>query len=491
MSCAPIQTCQPGDPLKNVQRSLGGSAAEPVIRLQYELFDWQLPDSSGECPAAGLCGRLKSMIAGTTVDTTSLLSLQYLYDLAGNITSIEDYKQGNPQTQTFTYDSINRLTSAKASGGTVGNYGTEYYRYDDTNGNLIHKGASGLVYGSQGNCSTVSQPLTHAAVRAGPNTYCYDQNGNQTKRSIAGPNLLSNPGFEASGNWEEVATSTYPATSYHRSTGYTSSPNSGTYAYALSNHAFGYLQSDFIPVSQTVEYDLYVWMRGEIDPEDSYGRWRVRAYFYDANNNLISGQNYAEVANGGEGSINLTWQLKGGRFTTPVSTAKVRIRLENGRNSGWIAFDDVVLNPVGGGNIAPNNGFESSGSWTEIRETKFPGTSFYRSNWGTAAGRNNFYAYVISNHAYGYLHNTTLISITANTQYDLYASVRGEIDPDDSESGGWIIRAYFYDSVGNPLSYINASSGGPSSLTTSWQNKGSRFTTPANAAKLQIQLFCT
>lgn len=125
MSCAPIQTCQPGDPLKNVQRSLGGSVAAPVIRLEYEFYDWRLPEYVAECPAADLCGRLKSMIAGTTADATSLLSLQYLYDLAGNITSIEDYKQGNPQTQTFTYDSINRLTSAKASGGTVGNYGTD------------------------------------------------------------------------------------------------------------------------------------------------------------------------------------------------------------------------------------------------------------------------------------------------------------------------------------------------------------------------------
>jgi hypothetical protein len=43
---------------------------------------------------------------------------------------------------------------------------------------------------------------------------------------------------------------------------------------------------------------------------------------------------------------NLTWQYRGGRITTPANTATVRVALINHLNSGWVAFDDVMLTAV-------------------------------------------------------------------------------------------------------------------------------------------------
>ena len=90
-----------------------------------------------------LGGRLDKIIAGTgawnsTAQTfaSTLQKLDYSYDAAGNITQIL-----NPlinETQAFTYDSLNRLTSANASGVTSGAY-NEAYTYSAPTGNLLAK----------------------------------------------------------------------------------------------------------------------------------------------------------------------------------------------------------------------------------------------------------------------------------------------------------------------------------------------------------------
>ena len=38
-------------------------------------------------------------------------------DGVGNVLTIKDYKAGAPQTQTFTYDAADRLSTAQAAGG--------------------------------------------------------------------------------------------------------------------------------------------------------------------------------------------------------------------------------------------------------------------------------------------------------------------------------------------------------------------------------------
>ena len=92
-------------------------------------------------------GRLTSLMSGLVNNPASLQQLSYSYDLAGNILNIYDYKAGNPQTQTFGYDSLNCLTGASASGGTSGNgnYNSESYTYNDNTGNLQVK-AGAYVY---------------------------------------------------------------------------------------------------------------------------------------------------------------------------------------------------------------------------------------------------------------------------------------------------------------------------------------------------------
>ena len=42
----------------------------------------------------------------------------------------------NPQTQTFTYAELDRLTSAKAENGTNGIYALQNYTYSSSTGNL-------------------------------------------------------------------------------------------------------------------------------------------------------------------------------------------------------------------------------------------------------------------------------------------------------------------------------------------------------------------
>ena len=101
----------------------------------------------------------------------------------------------------------------------------------------------------------------------------------------------------------------------------------------------------------------------------------------------------------------------------------------------------------GGASLVPNANFEGTGNWSENRLSNFPGTSLWRGNWGTAAGRNGGYAYAISNQAYAWLESSA-ITAGPNTQYDAYAWVQGDIDTEDSW-GQWILRVLQYDSAGS------------------------------------------
>ncbi|WP_196219364.1 RHS repeat-associated core domain-containing protein [Leptospira santarosai] len=100
----------------------------------------------------------------TGIDADVYESLTYDYDLAGNITKIDDRR--NPsRTQTFQYDAFNRITNA------TGKYGTEDYQYSD-GGNLIKKGTSTYSYGGS-NLHAVTQIVSPA----GTKNYSYDSSG--------------------------------------------------------------------------------------------------------------------------------------------------------------------------------------------------------------------------------------------------------------------------------------------------------------------------
>ena len=127
------------------------------------------------------------------------MDLRYTdYDLVGNVKQIQDYKAGNPQTQSFTYDDLNRLLSAQVSGGSGGIY-SEAYAYSGNNGkigNLTSKGGRTYTYGTQSaSCPDGALSKPHAVVAAGSDTFCYDRNGNQVKRVVGGTTY--NLGYDA------------------------------------------------------------------------------------------------------------------------------------------------------------------------------------------------------------------------------------------------------------------------------------------------------
>jgi hypothetical protein len=215
-----------------------------------------------------------------------------------------------------------------------------------------------------------------------------------------------NPGFESSGNWSQAGSSAYPGTSFYRSNWGTAQGRTGN-GYVISNHAYGYLQSEAIAVTPGQQYDLYSYVRGEVDPDDSEGAWSIRAYFYQSDGSYLT-----HVIVDAGSTLSTAWTREGGQATVPASAASLRVILYNYMTTGWVAFDDVSLRLVGGGgtNLLADPGF-------------------YWGYWGASQPRSGAHAYSISNLAYGYLLSDP-IPVSPHTQYDLQAWVRGELDAD-------------------------------------------------------------
>jgi RHS repeat-associated protein len=168
---------------------LGGTyqVNQPTVQNQYSYFDWTIQD--------GL-GRLKQITAGTSADPDSLLDLRYYsgtndpaYDASGNLDNIYRYTNGTTllETQSFDFDTLNRLVSGGADGSA--SY-SETYGYDTSTGNLNSKSSLGsYTYSAtrQGTCSTgTSSTIKHAVSAAGSNSYQYDCNGNMITRVVGG-----------------------------------------------------------------------------------------------------------------------------------------------------------------------------------------------------------------------------------------------------------------------------------------------------------------
>jgi RHS repeat-associated protein len=98
--------------------------------------------------------------------------LAYTYDANGNITKIVDNSATNSKKTTdYTYDSLNRLLSAAATGAINGQNYTETYTYDAI-GNITSKNGIAYVYSQSG----YTNP--HAVTSIGSTNYTYDDNGN-------------------------------------------------------------------------------------------------------------------------------------------------------------------------------------------------------------------------------------------------------------------------------------------------------------------------
>lgn len=139
-----------------------------IITKTFNYFSWTTADMGG---------LLASVSA--SAGATPLQNLAYTYDRNGNaLTIVDALAAGGPQTQAFTYDALNRITSATATGGTNGLY-TETYDYDADSGNLSLKNNLTYTYGDTAHI--------HAATAlSNGNSYGYDANGNMTARTVDG-----------------------------------------------------------------------------------------------------------------------------------------------------------------------------------------------------------------------------------------------------------------------------------------------------------------
>ncbi len=226
------------------------------------------------------------------LQTGALQDLRYGYDAVGNVTRIEDYQAGAPEVQSFSYDSLDRLT------GVSGAY-TETYAYA-ANGNLINKAGVDYSYSAPVSGCAAGTPGTkpHAVAQAGSRAYSYDCNGNMTDRagqvlSYDKENRLTQVIGEAVtayryngdgqrvtlttgcttttyvGNYFEWRGSAATSTSYYYAGGTriamrTGTPITGTVSYLVGDHLGSSSVSYRVGDGQTVTQRYYPW--GTIRP---------------------------------------------------------------------------------------------------------------------------------------------------------------------------------------------------------------------------------
>ena len=136
-------------------------------------------------------GRLTGILAGVG---NGVQNLTYQYDSLGNITSRTDANQN--LTETFVYDSVNRLTSSTVNSSGAGIV-TKTYAYDAI-GNITSRSDLGnYTYNPSGGGSVRPHALIQVDLSAGgKRTYVYDANGNLSTETQydAANNIITSKG---------------------------------------------------------------------------------------------------------------------------------------------------------------------------------------------------------------------------------------------------------------------------------------------------------
>ena len=118
-------------------------------------------------------GRIGS-VTGQDALRRTLQELTWEWDLVGNLTERSEGSAGKSLTETFTYDTLNRLTRAQVAGESA-----QRVSYDAL-GNITGKtGVGSYRYGA-------GSAGPHAVTQAGSHTYTYDANGNMTQERRTG-----------------------------------------------------------------------------------------------------------------------------------------------------------------------------------------------------------------------------------------------------------------------------------------------------------------
>jgi RHS repeat-associated protein len=113
---------------------------------------------------------------GITGNQGSVVNFTYTYDFVGNVATISDFVTN--QTQSFTYDELDRLTHWNMTAGTYSG-ADEGYDYDVL-GDIWHKGGTTYIYGT-GN----GGPMAVRSLSSGAG-FGYDANGNMTSQQGGG-----------------------------------------------------------------------------------------------------------------------------------------------------------------------------------------------------------------------------------------------------------------------------------------------------------------
>ena len=143
------------------------SLGSGTISKSFAYYAWTSADNGG----------LLSSLNVQNAASQNLLSLNYDYDKNANVTQISSSTAG--ETSSFTYDSLDRLTSMIVNDGTE-NIFTEAFAYDAANGNLLYKGentSNWAQYAYEGD-----QPHAVTSLSGTELEYTYDDNGNMVTR---------------------------------------------------------------------------------------------------------------------------------------------------------------------------------------------------------------------------------------------------------------------------------------------------------------------